>query len=140
MKVLCRTLFDITATGITGHFKPSRIPFADASGQTIHNEQDWNRARNQQRNWETLTQLLQLRTQIFDLTIPVMIDDSWQFEFSTEIEHLFAIGTDEFAVLTSDCEGVPMLAGLNEKHFLTPLLVTTGAQQNIWFDTMAINN
>ena len=140
MKVLCRTLFDITATGITGHFKPSRVPFDDASGQTIHNEQDWNRARNQQRNWETLTQLMQLRTQIFDLSVPVKVNDSWQFEFATEIEHVFAADTDEFAILKGDCEGVPMLAGLDEKHFLTPLLVTDGAQQNIWFDQISINN
>lgn len=140
MKVLCRTLFDITATGITGHFKPSRIPFNDASGNPVKDEQDWNRARNQQRNWETLTQLLQLRTQIFELSTPVRIDNSWQFEFSTEIEHVFAVNTDEFAVLRGDCDGVPMLAGLNEKHFLTPLLVTDGAQQNIWFDIVPINN
>jgi hypothetical protein len=136
MKVLCRTLFDITATGVTGHFRPSRIPFADAAGSMIYNETDWNRARNQQRNWETLTQVLQLRTQIFDLSKPVTLNDSWQFEFSTEIESLFAVGSNEFAVLHSDCDGVPMLAGLEEKHFLTSSLVVTGAQQNIWFETI----
>jgi hypothetical protein len=54
MKYACRTLFDITATGITGHYKTSRIPFMDEAGQEIANTDDWNRARNQQRNPKVL--------------------------------------------------------------------------------------
>ena len=50
MKYACQTLFDITATGVTGHYKSARIPFLDRAGQTIKNEESWNRSRNQQRN------------------------------------------------------------------------------------------
>jgi nucleoside-diphosphate-sugar epimerase len=73
MKIYCETVFDITATGVTGHFKSSRIPFIDHAGHKITDSDSWNRARNQQRNWETLTQLIQLRTQI-DNIVKVVSD------------------------------------------------------------------
>ena len=71
MKFMCQTLFDITATGVTGHFKSARLPFLDHAGQTINNDISWNRSRNQQRNWETITQILSLRTQLFEITDPI---------------------------------------------------------------------
>ena len=67
MKYAVQTFFDITATGITGHFKPAKIPFRDAAGNTITDLESWTRSRNQQRNWETITQILGLRTQLFRL-------------------------------------------------------------------------
>jgi hypothetical protein len=83
-KIRCRCLFDITATGVTGHFKSARVPFQDRAGKNIVNNATWNRSRNQQRNWETLTQLISLRTQVTELTDPVRADQSWEFEFATE--------------------------------------------------------
>jgi hypothetical protein len=136
MKIRCRTLFDITATGVTGHYKASRIPFTDNSGTSVVDEQAWNRSRNQQRNWETLTQLLQLRSQIFELTVPVLKDRVWQFDFEVEIDQLYVLDRDEFGVLKQDCSGVPMITGLGEEHFLDTKLVVSGTQQNIWFDTI----
>ena len=56
MQIRCRTLFDITETGVTGHFKPHRIPFRDNAGQQISDQVTWDRARNQQRNLETISQ------------------------------------------------------------------------------------
>ena len=50
MKIQCQTLFDITATGVTGHIKPGRIPFCDLAGNRITDTTEWNRSRNQQRN------------------------------------------------------------------------------------------
>jgi len=67
MRILCRTLFDCSATGVTGHYRPSQVPFEDSAGNTIANQHDWMFARNQQRNWETLNQLISLRTQVFDV-------------------------------------------------------------------------
>ena len=64
MRYMCQTLFDITATGVTGHFKTTRVPYVDQAGQEIVDQATWNRSRNQQRNWETLTQILGLRTQL----------------------------------------------------------------------------
>jgi hypothetical protein len=138
-KILCRCLFDITATGITGHFKSSRIPFVDRAGQSITNEISWNRARNQQRNWETLTQIIGLRTQILELTVPERFDGAWEFEFSTETPDAFGSEDDPTRVLRLDAQGVPMLQNLNTGEIITQQLVVDGTEQNIWFLPTAIN-
>jgi|TARA_R110000868_G_scaffold233789_1_gene487513 hypothetical protein len=136
MKIRCRTLFDITATGVTGHYKPSRIPFQDRSGKEITNESTWHLSRNQQRNWETITQLLQLRTQINDVSDPEINDGIWQFEFGTDIHQVFGDSNDSLGLLKNDCEGVPMLTGLNEKSRFSVTLIANGSDQNIWFDVI----
>ena len=139
IRIQVRTRFDITATGVTGHYKSSQIPFCDRSGNTINDVDSWTRARNQQRNWETLTQLISLRTQIIDLTDPVRDDLDWQFEFATETE-MFNDGTDSVGVLKADSEGVPMLKELDNNPDIDLVLVTAGARQNIWFELIPINN
>jgi hypothetical protein len=130
MKIQCQTLFDITATGTTGHVKPSRMPYQDQAGTKITDVESWNRSRNQQRNWETVTQLISLRTQVDNLKTPVKIQDQWQFEFEVENENLFISGVDALAVLKADCNGVPMLTGLNESASTGTVLKTN---TNIWF-------
>lgn len=132
MKIQCQTLFDITATGITGHYRSSRVPFTDTAGQQIVDELTWNRARNQQRNWETLTQLISLRTQVYTTT-PVLTDNRWSFEFTIESDSIF--DGDPTELLKSDCQGVPMLLGGEDL-----MLSTQGPMQNIWFTIMSINN
>ena len=141
MKYAVQTLFDITATGITGHFKPAKIPFRDAAGNTITDQESWNRGRNQQRNWETITQILGLRTQLFRLQTP-MTDTTnrvWMFEFETETDHIYGDDADPTRVLRSDADGVPRLVGLNNRPELTPMLATSGPAQNIWFTLISIN-
>jgi len=130
MRIQCQTLFDITATGVTGHIKPSRMPFLDQAGYRITDTESWNHSRNQQRNWETVTQLISLRTQVNDLSDPVRIDDRWTFEFAVDIENLFTDGTDPLAVLKADCAGVPMLLGLNE---IKDIGIVLAVGSNIWF-------
>ena len=139
-KILCRCLFDITATGVTGHFKSSRIPFQDRAGQDIVNEVTWNRARNQQRNWETLTQLISLRTQVIDLTVPERFDGAWEFEFATETPDAYGTVDDPTLVLRMDSAGVPMLHTLKTGEIMTTQLTVDGPDQNIWFLSTAINN
>jgi hypothetical protein len=135
MKIQCQTLFDITATGTTGHIKPSRMPYNDNAGTKITDVGQWNRSRNQQRNWETVTQLISLRTQVDNLQEPVKTQDRWQFEFEVENENLFTNGADRLAVLKTDCQGVPMLTGLDESNNDTVLVV----DKNIWFTIVPIN-
>ena len=135
MKIQCQTLFDITATGTTGHVKPSRMPYVDNAGTKITDTESWNRSRNQQRNWETVTQLISLRTQVDDLKEPQWISDRWCFEFEVENENLFNNGADRLAVLKTDCQGVPMLTGLDESNNDTVLVV----DKNIWFTIVPIN-
>ena len=139
MRYVCQTLFDITATGVTGHFKVTRMPFIDLAGQRIQDQASWNRSRNQQRNWETLTQILGLRTQLFDMTDPVRDKSgtSWMFEFETEISGVFGPDSDPTQILRTDAEGVPMILDLDNRSDLVPVLRTHGAEQNIWFARLA---
>jgi len=141
MKFVCQTLFDITATGVTGHCKQSRMPFQDRAGQWIADTESWNRSRNQQRNWETITQILSLRTQLFGLTEPIadQTGTRWMFEFETEFDGVYGPESDPVSVLRADAEGVPMLRELDNAPDIATVLVTDGARQNIWFAPVSIN-
>ena len=129
--IKCSTQFDITATGVIGHYKSARQPFLA--------EKEWTRARNQQRNWETLQQLISLRTQIFNLTTPERNDGKWQFEFASEITDVFGDSIDPVAILKQDADGVPMLCELDNDSQIDPILITQGPRQNIWFAPIYIN-
>jgi hypothetical protein len=141
MRFACQTLFDITATGTTGHCKTARLPYTDATGQVIRDQVTWNRSRNQQRNWETLQQILSLRTQIMQITLPLpdQTGTRWMFEFETDTAGAFGPDDDATMILRQDAAGVPMLGELNNEPDLDPFLVTTGPRQNIWFAAVAIN-
>lgn len=139
MRFRCLTTFDITATGITGHFKSSRIPFVDQSNQEIDDLDSWNRARNQQRNWETLTQLISLRTQISDLSYPERDNNLWAFEFTAESPGAYGSLNDPTEILRYDSRGVPMIVDLTGGSITEPL-ITYGPEQNIWFHPLEENN
>jgi len=140
MKIMCRTLFDCSYTGVTGHFRSSEIPFVDRAGQQITNQIDWHRSRNQQRNWETLMQIIGLRTQPQDVTRPECKSSEWCFEFVAEATGVYSLtdSDDPLAGLKQDCDGVPMVTGINEQTGIAPTIKVSGSKQNIWFE--AINN
>lgn len=139
IKIKVQTYFDITATGVTGYYTSTRGPFRDRAGHEINNSDSWNRSRNQQRNWETLTQLISLRTQTNNVVEPVQNQEGWYFEFTTETE-VFNDGTDPVGVLKADSDGVPMLVLLDNRAEIDSVLITSGTRQNIWFSSEAINN
>jgi hypothetical protein len=138
MKILCRTFFDCSRTGITGNFRSGELPFQDRATQEIRNQSDWNRSRNQQRNYETLLQIFSLRTQPQNITVPVKVGNTWQFEFESESEGVFDVygDADPLAGLKIDCDGVPMILNLGESTNTGPTIQTYGLQQNIWFETI----
>lgn len=140
MKIVCHTLFDCSYTGVTGHYRSSEVPFVDKAGQTISSLSDWNHSRNQQRNWETLMQIIGLRTQPQSVTRPVTESGKWVFEFIAEATGVYSLtdSTDPLAGLKQDCDGVPMVVGLTENDGLAPTISVAGPNQNIWFET--INN
>jgi len=138
MQIQCRTIFDITETGTTGQFRPQRVPFNDRAGTSIVDQASWTRSRNKQRNLETIMQLLQLRTQPFNVTIPTHSQGYWTFCFDVEFEGIYQQGKDLFGVLKQDCDDVPMLVGLDENFITNTTLTTDGSQQNIWFDAINI--
>lgn len=131
MRILCRTLFDCSPTGVTGHYRASQVPFTDGAGQLIEDQHAWTFARNQQRNWETLNQLISLRTQVFDVEPVASPEGEWRFEFSVEHAEVYDVGLKG---LTQECAGVPMLTGLTETQTTQYALVTDGPDQNIWFE------
>ena len=69
--------------------------------------------------------------------MPHCADGVWSFSFEVEAESTFGISGnhDPFAALCQDCNGVPMLTGLDERSDIDPVL---RPNQNIWFET--VNN
>lgn len=140
MKIRCLTYFDITATGVKNHYKQSRIPFEDQAGHVINSVDAWNRARNQQRNWETINQLISLRALPVDITDPVVVDHNgaraWAFEFVIEQQGAIALDDDPIGALVNDSNMIPMLTGLDETTAVDGLL-QSGV--NIFFEVVGLN-
>ena len=133
------TLVDITATGMIRH-KP---------GFEIQ--------RDQQRNWETVLQVIGLRSQPQLIEGPVSakfdIDESsefgemyygkqraWIFCFGVEHEDVFLEDGDPVGGLDRDFAQVPIICGLEETaRFMLPIFYPYGAIKNIYFKTGRIN-
>lgn len=130
MKIHIKTQFDCTTTGVVGRYREERGAFQDKSGSWIRSIQDWEQARNQQRNYETLIQILSLRTQLVDTQPSQKLDDFWFFEVTSDRDDVFG---NEFHALLDDCANVPMITGLLEKGQLDSHLVAQGPNTNIWF-------
>jgi hypothetical protein len=111
------SLIDITQTGINRNYRPN--------GSKLTQE-EWDYKRNQQRNWDTVIQLLGLRFQPFDITVPICmnnqrpaaygfgwiygpLDDVNIWKFSCRYEHPIDIWT-----LRGDFDNVPIITGLDE--------------------------
>jgi hypothetical protein len=129
-------LFDITFTGIKGNFRPASLPVRDRSGKFLTDQESWTLSRNQQRNWETVNQIMSLRCLPQNITDPVMTQHrdnlAWKFEF--DIENIAAVSDQQdLDLLRFDCDGVPMITGLQETADIETVLMTTG-DANIWFD------
>jgi hypothetical protein len=135
MNIECKTLFDCSATGTTGHYKPGSVPYLDKVGQSIEDLISWSNSRNRQRNWETLLQIVQLRSQIEIVSEPEIRESTWTFVFSVENDHVYG---EQFLELYHDSRGVPMLTALSETKTKDSMLIIQGANQNIWF--RKINN
>lgn len=137
MKIRVHTLFDCSTTGVTGHFQYGKLPFKNQAGNQITNEDEWHRARNQQRNWETILQIISLRAQPVNVSTTTRIDNTWEFEFEVESEGVYSVdGTaDNLDSLYIDCAGVPMMTGLDEGPNAGQAL---DPKKNIWFESINI--
>lgn len=130
MKILISTLFDCTTTGVVGRYREERGRFQDNAGQWIESQEHWERARNQQRNYETLVQVLSLRTQLDNITASRHDNNTWSFSVVTDREGVFG---PDFAALLDDCDNVPMIPGLLAQGKLPACLQGTGEHPNVWF-------
>ena len=126
-----KTDFDCRPTGITGHFRPNILPITDQQGQDIIDQATWLRSRNQQRNWETIMQLISLYTQPLRVSRVRLADLQWRFEFDTDVEDVFRLSDDPVGRLKQACTGVPVINYVEQE--LTTLL---RPDVNIWFESL----
>lgn len=134
----CYTLFDITPTAVSN---TTSMPFKDAAGQLIEDDDSWERSRNQQRNWDTMVQIISMRAQPIALSRPriMELEDHyfsrsfsgkqriWYFTFGVEAREVFRKGEDPVWALENDSNMVPMSIGLTETADLIPACILTDA-------------
>jgi hypothetical protein len=128
------TLIDITPTGVIS-WSPQ-------------NEQK----RNQQRNWETVQQILSLRTQPTIMETNNFVDDVmgynfgieyqgehriWTFKFGVDYADIYQEGADKFGLVKYDFRITPVILGLTET-ILPEVAVfePKGPWNNIYFKSL----
>jgi hypothetical protein len=147
-RIRCTTLFDITRTGISNRKPPTNC--------TAEFLTEWEKKRNTQCNYDTIIQVLSLRSQPEDLSEPLMKDvvfaDStmfgflfegeevqscWEFDFTINHAHVFFDGIDELGFLYSDCEAVPMIKVTTQWDKLSTTLDVSPELRNIHFEVIS---
>ncbi len=131
LSIQITTDFDCRSTGVTGHYRENTLPFTDQLGQSVTDIPSWVRSRNQQRNWETIMQLISLYTQPVRVSPVRVRDHRWQFTFDTEFDDVFAVNDDPVGRLLQACDGVPIINYVEQQ--LTTLL---HPGVNIWFESL----
>lgn len=115
------TKFDITHTNVVRKPKQETFPIK-ANGCLFKTNDEWVKARKQQSNWETLMQIVSLRTQPLNIK-SYKKDNEWVLEFDIEFDEVFTKDGDDLKLLKDDCENVPMIVGLNEDRGLRPIIL-----------------
>ena len=109
--------------------------------------------RNQQRNWETVTQVLSLRAQLLELEYLGVVDEDlelysfgvdytgihkvWAFEFAVDRDNVYSFDCDRYGTLKDDFKIAPIITGLTETISLTrPLFEVAGPSKNIYFKSL----
>lgn len=142
-RLVCYTLFDITQTGVMNRSKPI--------GDNID---EWVKKRNTQCNFDTILQVISLRSQPEVCKIPNKIkmgeqelakfgflyeneNESycWVFEFEIQHPSVFENGIRPLGALYRDCEGVPMI--VCDDQMKTPAFLNiTEELRNIYFEVV----
>jgi hypothetical protein len=142
MQITCYTTFDITNTRVVGSSNYVSFPLLDRNNTIITSLDEWNKARNQQRNWETLTQVMSLRTQLVDISSPKEVISAhflkrkvWVFTFTVDFADVYKKMNNDIGLLLDDISGVPMLIGLTETKEVCPYIITSGDSANVVFQT-----
>lgn len=129
------TLVDITKTDVITYNKENET------------------ARNQQRNWETIVQLLGLRAQLLELNYIGCIEEDlskhsfgveysgihkvWSFSFAVDHDGIFTVNADKYGVLKDDFKLTPVILNLNETvKIKDPVFVPSGSTNNIYFKSL----
>lgn len=143
-RIACYTLFDITQTGVLNRSKP-----------TDNDQATWIYRRNTQCNFDTVLQVISLRSQPEVITYPVKVEMTeelfdmfgflyqlqtetksycWKFEFEVQHPSVFENGIIPFGALYNDCDGVPMIVCNTQIETVLPMLNITDELKNIHFE------
>jgi hypothetical protein len=145
-RIRCYTLFDITQTGVLNRSKPQ--------GDDIAN---WLLRRNTQCNFDTLLQVISLRSQPEIIKVPHIVDlteehiskfgfmynfnidpveSLWRFEFEVQHTSVFEDGIESLGSLYKDCEGVPMILLDGQNDSIPKFLNSTPELRNVYFEVV----
>lgn len=129
-KIQATCAFDITPTGAYS-YRPIELPGTTKNGQTVVDKKQWYHIVNQQRNWDTVQQLLDLRTQVESITEPKKTENLWQFEFCVDLQKIHSNPGQALEIMTEDFHSVPIILDLDETGDLLPYITTTGDNPNL---------
>lgn len=132
----CYTLVDITNTNVI-----------------THSDND-NLQRNQQRNWESIIQLLTLRTKIHNIKYLGVSDDElsnhsfgiqysgnhkvWSFTFAADNDYFS--NNDRYGIIKADIQNTPIIPHLEETApYTEPFFIASGPAMNIYLKSININ-
>lgn len=144
-RIQCWCLFDTTRTGVIHRNKPG----------DDEDPKEWILRRNSQCNFDTILQVISLRSQPELLTDPEKIelrfdsvdyfgflfsqqDDElypcWKFDFEVQHPNVFEDGISELGGLYRDCDRVPMILCGTEWNKLPSFLDVSPELRNIYFE------
>jgi hypothetical protein len=137
-RIRCYTLFDITSTGVLNRSKPP-----------VDADDTWMLKRNTQCNFDTVLQVISLRSQPEVIKHPERnngdpkcfgflhkVSYYWVFEFEIQHPSVFENGVEQLGGLYSDCENVPMIRILDDYKNMEPFLHTSKELKNIHFEIL----
>lgn len=146
-RIRCYTLFDIERTGVLNRKPPINL----SEDQLLV----WNKRRNSQCNYDTILQVINLRSQPEDTTETICFNVNfkdfqnfgflyeeeedqkcWYFDFTIIHKSVFDNGIDELGALYEDSDGVPMIKHGTEWDKLTSFLDTSPELKNIYFEVL----
>jgi hypothetical protein len=141
-KISCYTLFDITQTGVINRGKPGIDEDMEA----------WLFKRNTQCNFDTILQVVSLRSQPEDISKPKVkqinlsefehfgfllendeLVNCWKFSFTIQHPSVFYDGITDLGSLYSDCDQVPMIKTATIWDKVPAFLDSSDELRNIYF-------
>lgn len=139
-RMKCYTLFDIQQTGVINRHR---------SADDINPE--WTYKRNTQCNFDTILQVISMRSQPEIINSPKKIIgntaffgfayteetiECWAFEFDIQHASVFKNELGELGGLYLDCDGVPMILCGTENNKITSFLDISPELKNIHFEIL----
>ncbi len=147
-RIRCFTLFDITKTDVLNRKQPVNL--------TEEQIQSWEYRRNTQCNYDTISQVISLRSQPENSTnttktiinfkesmrFGFLFDEEedqlcWHFDFTISHKNVFDDGITELGALDTDCTDVPIIKTGTEWDKLPQFLDTSPELRNIYFEVIA---